>query len=634
MEKNVFKKIIAIASGSVLALSSLSMVACGGNSSNQLQFWVYGGNEETALYDAMTNKFNETYGKEHGIEAKISIKPPAGYTNAVEVSTTSANSCPDVFLVVDDTFRTWIGKNVITNMDSYLNAVTDIDVSDIYSTSVDRLRYEEGTKKMTSTGDLYGLPISSRPLALYYNETMYKNAGIVIISVDEADMEEFNKGNFKDRNGKTLNDYKAEYPQLSNLEGDIPSKGFFRSMFPYTGDEAWKFPDKDEVLIFNNRIAMNWDELEDISMLFTPSYNSKTNTYFVNKQGNPTLKRGFFTEWWFSYCWSVGGDCLQDLTGQGDWDYSLLDPNPNYMVMEDGFVGSYTGTTYSAGETVSFMDRFDVPQGATIVSDGEGGYKYNGTAVEIADNIQTNVSNGTLYELPSTREAFNRYLRLGTAKDVTIEGQGGIDVAPKPLELLSKKAENFFFSCNIAMLIDYSSYLSVMSEQAESMGFSYDVAPLPIYKEYVSSNPYEDETKVVGKPAGQSSTYSMVSCPKSTKKENAAIFMKWMASEAGQSVAASRGFFPNQESLVKDIKFEGYAPKNVSIFAEGLKYQTAGDWMYMPDYGWINVWAVPLNSYVRNGTAPAGKDASTWGYEQWKKEVVPQANNYLKENYK
>ena len=38
MKKNVFKKIIAIASGSVLALSSLSMVACGGNSSNQLQF--------------------------------------------------------------------------------------------------------------------------------------------------------------------------------------------------------------------------------------------------------------------------------------------------------------------------------------------------------------------------------------------------------------------------------------------------------------------------------------------------------------------------------------------------------------------------------------------------------------------
>lgn len=64
MKKNVIKKIIAIASGSVLALSSLSMAACSGKSSNQLQFWVYGGNEETALYDAMTKKFNDTYGKE------------------------------------------------------------------------------------------------------------------------------------------------------------------------------------------------------------------------------------------------------------------------------------------------------------------------------------------------------------------------------------------------------------------------------------------------------------------------------------------------------------------------------------------------------------------------------------------
>lgn len=633
MRRTFIRKIICLVIGAIMSLSCLSFTACGASSKNSISFWVYGGNEETAMYKAMTDRFNETYGKEHGIEVKISIKPPSGYGTAVEVSTTSASSCPDVFIVVDDSFRTWIGKNVIADMDSYINAVTDIDISDIYPTSVNRLRYTAGTKKITSSGNLYGLPLSSRPLALYYNETIFKAAGIIIISVDEDDLAAFNRGDFVDNNGHTLNWYKQQYPKLNTLDGDIPAKGFFRSENPYNGLSAWTLPSNDEILIFNNRIPMNWDELEDISMLFTPSYNSNTGSYFKDKKGNATLKRGFFTEWWFSYCWAVGGDCLQDLNGQGAWDYALLDATDNYMVMEDGFVGNYTGTVYKAGETVAFLDKFNVPSGQTMVADNQGGYTYNGAKVGVASNISSALDNGTLAKLPSTREAFNRYLRLGSSKDTTIEGKGGLDISPKPLELLSKKAENFFYSGNIAMLLDYSSYISIMSEQAENMGFEYDVAPIPVYKEYNDSDdPYDDSVKIAGKPAGQSSTFSMVSCPKSSKKEQAAAFMKWMASKDGQSVSAEKGFFTNQASLIDSIKFTGYAPKNVKVFAEGLSYQAPGDWMYLPDYGWINIWAVPLNTYVRNGQDLNG-NPSTKGYEQWKGTAIADANRYLRENY-
>ena len=638
MKNRFFKKLISIFVCATVVLSSSMLFACG-SSSDKLMFWVYGGNEETALYRAMTDKFNATYGAEHDISVDISIKPPASYGTAIEVGVTSSSSCPDVFLVVDDSFRTWIGKHVITDMDEYLNAVTDIDISDIYETSVSRLRYTEGTKKITATGHQYGLPISSRPLALYYNETIFKNAGVIIISVDEEDMAAFNGGNFADKTGKTLNDYKTEYPKLAaNLEGDIPAKGFFRSINPYVqGGISWVKPDKDnEVLIFNNRIPMNWDEVEDLAMLFTPTsvknnkpcgYNNEAKTYHQD------LDKGFYTQWWFSYGWSVGGDCLQDLTGNGDWDFALLDDTPNYMVQKDGFVGNYTGKTYSKGETLEFLDRFNIPQGATIVADNKGGYKYNGNPVATLD-FTARIADGTLYPLPSIRDAFTRYLRLGTDQDVQIEGLGGLDVAMKPLEIASKTMENFFFSCNLAMLVDYSSYLSVMSEQAAHMNFEYDVAPIPIYKEYTNpEDPYDDSTNVVGKPAGQSSTFSMVSCPKSQKHEKAAIFMKWMASKEGQSVCAERGFFTNQASLVDQIQFAGRAPKNVKIFAEGLQYQRPGDWMYMPDYAWIDIWAVPLNSYVRNGKNHNTNNVDPRAYDVWKDEIVAKANNYLKVNY-
>lgn len=173
------------------------------------------------------------------------------------------------------------------------------------------------------------------------------------------------------------------------------------------------------------------------------------------------------------------------------------------------------------------------------------------------------------------------------------------------------------------MLVDYSNYMSVVNEQAEIQGFEWDVAPLPVYKEYKSINPYDDEYLVKGKMAGQSNSKAMVSCNNSTKKQEAAYFMAWMASEAGQKVRANMGYFPNQESLagqVEKLKFaEG---KNIEVFFEGLSYQTAGDWWYMPDYAWINVWAIDLNSNVRNNKTP---------YLEWKKVAIPETNEKLKE---
>ena len=544
-----------------LVLGASLLCACGGNTGSgtgTVKFWVYGDESELEIYTLMTEEFNKTYGKENDITVDISTKPPGNYESLIQTVSTS-KSGPDVFLVIEDNFKKWINMGFLADMTSYLDAVTDIDISDVYATTVDRLRYNIDKNTSNADDPLYGLPLDTKPSAIYYNETMFEKAGIIVISVDEENMDAWNKGEIADNRGKK----KSDFPKLSNVT--VPKKGYYRSRNPYTTDTGFIMPASDEVLVFNNRIAMNWDEVEDLAMIFTPAeqYNPEAGTKFGTDYG-------YFTEWWFNYGWSVGGDCLTDLSGEGDWNFSLLDASPNYYVTQDGFKGEYSGKTYVKGETLSHLDKYDVPAGQLMKADDEG----------------------------------------------------GLGISPNPLTFSTRTRMNYFYSGKMAMLVDYSSYMATVSEQAEKRGFKWDVAPLVVYKQYVDPlDPDCDETVVVGKKAGQSNSKAMVSRVNAQNKEAAAKFMKWMASKSGQAIRAEHGHFPNQSSLIASVKFPGYAPANVKAFSEALNWQGAGDWWYMPDYEWINVWAVPLNSEVRNGKIT---------YDAWKADAVKATNKRLK----
>ena len=604
------KKFICVIFAAILF--SVTLFGCGGVGNSNVKFWVYGDESELEIYTIMTEEFNETYGKENGIKVDISTKPPGNYESLIQTVSTS-KSGPDVFLCVEDNFKKWVNMGFLTDMTQYLDAVNDIDVSDVYATTVDRLRYDRENNTSNSDDPLYGLPLDTKPSALYYNESMFEKAGIIVISVDEENLDAWNDGKVADNRGKTRADYEAEHPELKGVT--VPNKGYYRSIYPYTVDVGWTYPDENEVLVFNNCIAMNWDEIEDLAMLFTPSYNTSAAAEFGTDFG-------YFTEWWFNYGWSVGGDCLTDLSGNGDWNFSLLDYTPNFMVTGESYTGAYTGKTYTKGETLEHLDKFDIPAGELMTPDNEGGYTYNGQKIGIRQSVTEAAENETLTALPSTREAFTRYLKLGAEKTADIEGEGGLAISPNPLTFSTRTRMNYFYSGKMAMLVDYSSYMATVSEQAEERGFKWDIAPLAVYKEYVDPlDPDCDETVVVGKTAGQSNSKAMVSRENSQNKESAAKFIKWMASKAGQTIRAENGHFPNQKELISRVVFPGYAPANVKAFSEALEFQGAGDWWYMADYEWINVWAVPLNSEVRNGKMT---------YDAWRADAVNDTNERLK----
>lgn len=630
------KKIIATLFAVLIVLSTL--IGCGASDPNRIDFVVQGSDDEVVIYTEMVNEFNRTYGAEHGITAKITSKPVGSYKSYIQ-TTSSSKTGPDVLLVVEDDFKGYVGTGIIGDVTEELNAVTDVKWNDIYSTMINRYRYNKETNTSDDSDPIYGLPIDTKPTALFYNETLFRQAGILVISVDEADLDDFVAGNKADRRGKTWQQYVADYDAMKS-EGivtdgaatelkamtRIPKKGYYRSVSPYTGG-TWEAPVSagtkiDEVLIFNNRIAMNWDEVEDLAMIFS----AETNPSPDKTRSKYHSEYGYFTEWWFNYGWSVGGDCLTDLTGKGDWNFSLLDPNPNFIVAEGKtYTGAYTGKTYSAGETIAMNDRLNVPAGETLVPDSVGGYTYDGKAVSTRPEVLAAAEEKTLRTLPSTREAFERYLKLGAATNVDVGGKNGLNVAPNPNLFNQRTAVNYFFSGDLAMMVNYSIYMTEISDYMAQYNYTWDVAPLVRYKKYVDpSDPASDEVDIMGVEAGHSNSTAMVVRKNSPKKENAAKFIAWMASEKGQQMRVSKGFFPNQASLLDKVTVPGAsATVNKEVFADALAFQRAGDWWYMPDYEWINTWAVPLNTYVRNG--------EQYTYSAWYQEFVSKTNAKLRE---
>ncbi len=610
-KRGLAKRIVSVILTAIAVMSATFFFAC--KKSNKLQFWVYGDEEELRSFTLMTNEFNETYGKEHGIEVEISAKPVGGnYTNLIQ-TTASSSSGADIFFVIENDFKKWVEMGFMQDLTDYFAAVDDIDISDIPDNMLLKYRYDTETEQTKDDSPLYGLPLETRPTALYYNESVFEKAGIIVISVDESDMDAWNAGEIADRRGK----YKSDFPSLADIT--VPKKGYFRENPCYRKSDSdfnfWVKPE-DEILVFNNRIAMNWDEVEDLGRIFSVSTNPRAEKDYGTEYG-------YYTEWWFNYGWSVGGDCLADLNGNGYWNFSLLDASPNYMVKENDYVGEFSDTVYKKGETLSLTDKLAVSKGQLLSPDDNGGYTLGGAPVGVRDSVK---NNDNLIELPSMRTAFERYTRLGTNGNVLIGDAYGLQLAPTPsiFSASGRTPINYFYSGKLAILAEQSSFVKTVAKETK---FKWDVAPLAVFKEYENpSDPYDDTVERIGKVAGHSNSRGLVTRKKSTKKDEIARFIMWMASAQGQRIRAENGLFPNQESLIDDIKFGSNAPQNVIAFSEGMKHQKAGDWWYLKAYSWIDVWSVPLNSKLRNNTP-------NYTYQDWIDEVFVETNQILYDDY-
>ncbi len=597
----VFKKLMVLAmAGIMTATCASALVACGGGGGNDggfddegnyrpnesgttVQFWGYGDEAEVRVFGEIVEEFNATVGKENNIIVKYNAKAAGSYSSDASMALSSSKT-PDVVYVEDSLVKAWAAADYLeplTGGETNYPGLQEDFLADgkIWEQGIQRYRYDVDSATVTDDATLWALPKDIGPTVIYYNVKYMEQMGIEIISVPADQLDAFNAGTYVDGTGQTKDQH--------GITGTVGERGYFR-----LGNNWY----------FNNRIPMSWDETTALARRMQEEIGK-------NAQG----WCGFFTEWWFSYGWSVGGDCVEYVTDSdkdGYYDFTLNDKTPNYIVADDAQPFTVNNHTYQPGEIISYQDKFkdgtfDNVSNANVDA-GEA------VDAQIRDEIKNAV--GTqLNKLPSQYDAFLEFCSLTVATNETVgkmsdgvtdkKGAGKVSMGAQSLG--TQQAEDLFAAGTIGMFVDGRWETTFLRTSNMAKG-SWDVAPLPVYKEYDKNDNYDGEAKVTvhGIQAGHSGSVGLAIAEGSKVKTAAWMFLRYVAGEAGQTSQAEAGFcIPNQIELANSDVFlqKDQDPKNSIVFVEAAEVETPGDWWYLPDGDWITDWANDLNYEVREG---------------------------------
>lgn len=325
--------------------------------------------------------------------------------------------------------------------------------------------------------------------------------------------------------------------------------------------------------VFNNKISMTTEELGELAKLCNhkSSMPSKHQTQWT-----------FYSSWWFYIGWSVGGDCIQFRESDdpayngGFYEFVLDDKKPNYRVLKDV---TLNGHEYKAN---SFVDFWDLEFMTTFTGK------------------QELIENGTLVELPSINEAFEYWIsnfHNGTS--------------PKPEDISTELS--LFTNEQVALFVT-GRYNTITFRK--DCKFNWDVAPLPRHAD--------------GVDAGHSGSMCLSMSKKCKDKNNSFKVFEYLTGKTGQEALTKTGFsVPSQMSLARDPNAAFLSskerPYNNEIFLDAAVYQKGGDWTYLKDDAWINIWAPTLNGDVLNGI-----QTTTQLFAKYKTKVNDALKEYTK----
>ncbi|MDY4676181.1 MAG: extracellular solute-binding protein [Candidatus Borkfalkiaceae bacterium] len=547
--------------GGDVDLDSEGNIRPGPGGVTNVSFWYYGDENEVSVFNKLVADFNAQ--NEGVIKVNQENKGSEGYGENAKMALRQSKASVDILYVGDSDFKSYAELGYLEPLDKYLQTSQEVKIEEMWETSVNRFKYDVNTT--TSTGPdahYWGIPKDIGPTVIYYNETYFEKAGVTTISVAAEDLAKFN-GGVADSRGKTKEQY--------GINGEVKEKGYF---------------ELDGKKYFNNQVPMSWDECVALATLVQESARKtekKNNIY------------GYFTEWWFNYGWSVGGDCIEYVATDdaayngGYYDFTLMDSTKNYIVADDNAAGfTVNGNHYKAGEIISWQDKLVNTKAAA-------------SARAIRSEILQAVTEGRLNELPSQREAFIEFVRIGQKSDVVVDGSlKGYGICPSPTSIGGDAGKTAAFSTgNLAMLVD--GRWNVVEFRAQMDGkYKWDVAPLPQYKTYDA----EGNILTHGIQAGHSGSVALCINAKSTKKNAAWKFAEYIGGKTGQTAQSLSGFaIPSQKEIANSEVFlqSDKNPQNSIVFVRAAEYETPGDWWYLTDKLWIDGWAGVLNGDVRNG---------------------------------
>lgn len=576
------KKIRGIALVLIIAMLG-SVAGCGGKKNTGdktvIHFAASGVKASVSeYYTELVNTYNETQGEIDNVF--VEMVPSSEQISGLDVSLRS-NYLYDVVEIGDDQFKELVlqGTDYFVALDEYMTDEVKgaMDYEQIPDSLIERFSMntsaEENGLYLAGEGtQLLALPNGSNPHLLFYNRAILEKCGINIVSVAEADLEAYNKENNANLKAHGYAEYKeAPYDGAKSSENE-------------TGDFVYK--------VFNNRIAMNWEETRVLCRAFQKQYG---------------YEYGYMSEWWFNYGWSIGGDCVGYDETKGQYVLTLGDKQDNYLVTKAVTVN---GNAYAEGDILSYEDKAYL----------------NGNAGELA-KVES-----SLYVLPSQYDATLEFNRIGIPTDKEAEkGIYGYGIAPNTVE---NKTQRFASGEDCPFLID--SYGEALSFK-KVLGDNLELAVPSCYREYEGGSTYQangangfaneylkvigetydgvvytgDVKEVNGTPiVGRSTAASAASgffIPKNTRNQNydaAFKFASWAAGPEGQKIISKGNtLVPNQMdyALGEFAESSDRAIPNMWAGAWVAQEGDIGDYTYFTTSTWITEWSVTFNSDVRKG---------------------------------
>lgn len=573
------KKVIALALSSTLLLSAVvGMTACGSDplaseAKTRITFWGNGDENENKVFQNLVQQFNEANKGE--IYVNYELQSSGDYGDRVQGALGKKRASVDVLYINDDSFKKYAKAGYLEPLDDYLKDSTEIVVEDMWETSINRYLYDVNTTTQDGpNAHYYGIPKDIGPTVIFYNETHFTQAGVKVISVAAEDLDAFNAG--------TKSDDRGQSKSALGIAGTVKEKGYFID----ENNQKW----------FNNQIPMSWEECVALSKVVQTKQRELHN---VTTDGT---YYGYFTEWWFNYGWSVGGDCIEYVPQPNDsslnggyWEFTLMEDTPNYIVADEAEPFTINGNTYQPGEILSWNDKLADVTAATK---------------QIAADVTAAKNSGQLNELPSQRDAFVEFVRVGQMESREVDnGLMGYGICPSPSTIQGDSGKALYFKNGyVSMLVDgrwnvvdFRENLCSTPGSPVKGGFEWDVAPLPMYKQYDE----EGNITVHGIEAGHSGSVALSINARSKNKDAAWKFVEFIGGATGQTAQSKSGFaIPSQKELAnnEDVFLQtSMAPRNSKVFVRAAEVQTPGDWWYLQDKLWINDWAGVLNGDVRNG---------------------------------
>ncbi|WP_284141047.1 sugar ABC transporter substrate-binding protein [Virgibacillus sp. LDC-1] len=154
-----------------------------GNEKVELTFTTWGGDQHIEMYEELLKEF---YDENPNIKVDVESIPHGDYQQKLSVLA-AGNELPDVGWVAERMVPQFVKNDILTDITDIVED-KDFEFDDFIPSTLDLWKHD---------GKLLGLPFSTPPMILYYNKTMFEEAGLEtpneLAKKDEWTWEQFEK---------------------------------------------------------------------------------------------------------------------------------------------------------------------------------------------------------------------------------------------------------------------------------------------------------------------------------------------------------------------------------------------------------------------------------------------------------